>query len=166
MIIRTAFTIAALASAAPLFAADTPIEPIEVPASIEQGLDMVYIDREIAPAMERRDDQLESFGFEEWKAAPIDMFLPVHPLYTDLRRALVRYQVDWAGLPQIDIPAGPVLKIGNSTHRIRFGRDLARFMSAWCALGPTHHVALGLGHHAADIARVARLLDLPLEVVA
>ena len=123
MIIRTALTIAALATAAPLFANDIPIEPIEVPASIEQGLDMVYIDREIAPAMERRGDQLESFGFEEWKAAPIDMFMPVHPLYTELRRALVRYQVDWAGLPQVQIPAGPVLKVGSQGDRVALLRQ-------------------------------------------
>ena len=61
--------------------------------------------------------------------------------------------------------AGPVLAIGNSTHRIRFRRDLADFLAAWCALGPTHHVALGLGHRVDDIAKVARLLGLPLEVV-
>lgn len=61
---------------------------------------------------------------------------------------------------------GPVLRIGNSTHRIRFGRDLADFMSAWCALGPTHHVALGLGYRVAEIAKVARLLGLPLDAVA
>ena len=60
---------------------------------------------------------------------------------------------------------GPVLRIGNSNHRIRFGLDLPEFMSAWTALGPTHHVALGLGHRLGDIARVARLLDLPLDTV-
>jgi L-arabinose isomerase len=60
---------------------------------------------------------------------------------------------------------GPVLRIGNSNHRIRFGLDLPEFMSAWTALGPTHHVALGLGHRIGDIAKVARLLDLPLDTV-
>ena len=58
---------------------------------------------------------------------------------------------------------GPVLQIGNSNHRLRFGKDLPEFMDAWCALGPTHHVALGLGHRLDDIRVVARLLDVPLE---
>jgi L-arabinose isomerase len=60
---------------------------------------------------------------------------------------------------------GPVLQIGNSNHRLRFGKDLPEFMDAWCALGPTHHVALGLGHRLSDIRPVARMLDVPLETV-
>lgn len=60
---------------------------------------------------------------------------------------------------------GPVLQIGNSNHRIRFELDLPEFMDAWCALGPTHHVALGLGHRLADIRTVATLLGVPLETV-
>ena len=60
---------------------------------------------------------------------------------------------------------GPVLQIGNSNHRLRFGKDLPEFMDAWCALGPTHHVALGLGHRLDDIRAVASLLNVPLETV-
>jgi len=60
---------------------------------------------------------------------------------------------------------GPVLQIGNSNHRLRFEKDLPEFMDAWCALGPTHHVALGLGHRLNDVRLVARLLDVPLETV-
>jgi L-arabinose isomerase len=55
---------------------------------------------------------------------------------------------------------GPILNIGNSNHRLRFGEDLAGFLDAWCAQGPTHHVALGLGHVARDLKRVAQLLGL------
>jgi L-arabinose isomerase len=57
---------------------------------------------------------------------------------------------------------GPVLNIGNSNHRLRFGNDLASFLDAWCAEGPTHHVALGLGHVARDLKRVATLLGLEI----
>ena len=60
---------------------------------------------------------------------------------------------------------GPVLRIGNSNHRLRFDLDLPEFMDAWCALGPTHHVALGLGHRLADISKVADLLGIPVETV-
>jgi len=100
-----------------------PIEPIEVPPSVEQGLDMVYVDRSIAPSMEARDAQLHDLGFEAGKAAPIDMFLPVHPLYTDLRRALVRYEMDYGNLPQVQIPAGPVLKLNTTGDRVALLRQ-------------------------------------------
>ena len=61
--------------------------------------------------------------------------------------------------------AGPTFRIGNTNSRIRFARGPAAFMDAWCAQGPTHHVALGVGHRAGDIRRVAALLDLELAVV-
>jgi L-arabinose isomerase len=55
---------------------------------------------------------------------------------------------------------GPTMKIGNTNSRLAFRLPPAEFMDAWCALGPTHHVALGLGHRASQIAKVARLLNL------
>jgi L-arabinose isomerase len=61
--------------------------------------------------------------------------------------------------------AGPTFRIGNTNSRIRFSRGPAAFMDAWCAEGPTHHVALGVGHRAADIRRIAALLELELAVV-
>jgi len=61
--------------------------------------------------------------------------------------------------------AGPVPSIGNSVNRIRFGLPVPEFMEAWCALGPTHHVAMGLGHRLGDLRKVARLLNLELETV-
>jgi L-arabinose isomerase len=60
---------------------------------------------------------------------------------------------------------GPVPRIGNSLHRIRFGADLRAWLDAWCATGPTHHVALGLGHRVTDIAKAGWLLGLELDVV-
>lgn len=60
---------------------------------------------------------------------------------------------------------GPILRIGNTNSRLRFGLPPAEFLDAWCAEGPTHHVALGVGHEVAALQRVARLLDLELAVV-
>ena len=60
---------------------------------------------------------------------------------------------------------GPVPRVGNSLNRVRFGLDVPEFVDAWCALGPTHHVALALGHRLDDIRKVARLLKLELETV-
>jgi L-arabinose isomerase len=62
--------------------------------------------------------------------------------------------------------AGATFRIGNTNSRIRFPLAPAAFMDAWCAEGPTHHVALGVGHRAADIRRVAALLGLELAVIA
>jgi len=60
---------------------------------------------------------------------------------------------------------GPVPRVGNSLNRVRFGLDVPAFIDAWCALGPTHHVAMALGHRLGDIRKVARLLKLNLETV-
>jgi L-arabinose isomerase len=62
--------------------------------------------------------------------------------------------------------AGPTFRIGNTNSRIRFASDPAPFMDAWCGEGPTHHVALGVGHRLGDISRIASLLGVELAVVA
>jgi L-arabinose isomerase len=56
---------------------------------------------------------------------------------------------------------GDTFRIGNTNSRLVFGRKPAEFLEAWCAEGPTHHVALGVGHVAGEVRRVASLLDLP-----
>jgi L-arabinose isomerase len=61
---------------------------------------------------------------------------------------------------------GATFRIGNTNSRLRFGLKPAPFLEAWCAEGPTHHVALGVGHQAAAIRRVAQLLDLEYAEVA
>src|SRR5918999_4021641 len=55
---------------------------------------------------------------------------------------------------------GPTFRIGNTNSRLRFSTPPAEFFDAWCAEGPTHHVALGIGHRAGDLRRVATLLGL------
>jgi L-arabinose isomerase len=55
---------------------------------------------------------------------------------------------------------GATFQIGNTNSRLRFASAPADFFERWCAHGPTHHVALGVGHVAGDVRRVASLLDL------
>ncbi|HEV2108742.1 MAG TPA: L-fucose/L-arabinose isomerase family protein [Thermomicrobiales bacterium] len=55
---------------------------------------------------------------------------------------------------------GPTLRVGNTTSRIAFPLPPAEFVNRWCDHGPTHHCALGIGHHAARLAKVGRLLGL------
>jgi L-arabinose isomerase len=61
--------------------------------------------------------------------------------------------------------AGPTFRIGNTNSRIRFSSDPTSFFDAWCAEGPTHHVALGVGHQISRVRKAADLLGLELVVV-
>jgi L-arabinose isomerase len=61
--------------------------------------------------------------------------------------------------------AGPTFPIGNTNSRIRFAKGPAEFMDTWCAEGPTHHVALGVGSQLGRARKVADLLGLELAVV-
>jgi L-arabinose isomerase len=61
--------------------------------------------------------------------------------------------------------AGPTFGIGNTNSRIRFPSGPTAFFDAWCAEGPTHHVALGVGHQLSRVRKVADLLELQLAVV-
>src|SRR5215210_1961234 len=55
---------------------------------------------------------------------------------------------------------GDTFRIGNTNSRLRFGLAPAEFLERWCTQGPTHHVALGVGHVAGEAAKVASMLGL------
>jgi L-arabinose isomerase len=61
---------------------------------------------------------------------------------------------------------GPILRIGNTNSRIKFGLGPAEFVDAWCAEAPTHHYALGIGHRSEVLAKFARLQKLEFARVA
>jgi murein L,D-transpeptidase YcbB/YkuD len=94
------------------------LEPIDLPPAIEQGVDMIYIDEELVPKAVHDNKLLHNISFDPWSAAPVDLFTSVNPIYTDLRRGLVKYRQQWGDLPQIAIPAGPALKSGSSGERV------------------------------------------------
>lgn len=100
-----------------------PIEPVDIPPSVEQGVEMIYIDPEIAPAVRERDALLAGLTLDEAAGTPVDLFLPAHPIYTELRRALVRYRMNWGGLPAVSIPDGPTLRQGGSGERVALLRE-------------------------------------------
>jgi L-arabinose isomerase len=60
---------------------------------------------------------------------------------------------------------GPILRIGNTNSRLRFGLEPAEFIDRWSMEGPTHHCAMGVGHTMARIAKLASLLKIPLAEV-
>lgn len=60
---------------------------------------------------------------------------------------------------------GPVMRIGNTNSRLKFKYGPAEFMDLWCAQGPTHHVALGIGHQGNRLKKLARLMGLELTMI-
>jgi len=94
------------------------LEPIDLPPAIEQGVDMIYIDEELVPKAVHDDSAGGAVSFAAWSGAPVDMFTSVNPIYTDLRRGLVKYQQRWGDLPQVPVPEGPALKSGMTGDRV------------------------------------------------
>ncbi|HSI74002.1 MAG TPA: hypothetical protein VK934_12565, partial [Fimbriimonas sp.] len=70
---------------------------------------------------------------------------------------------------------GDLLHIGNTNSRLRFRSrayseadgefDVATWMNGWAGQGPTHHVALGVGHVADQIRHFGRMRGLPCVTV-
>jgi L-arabinose isomerase len=65
---------------------------------------------------------------------------------------------------QGEIVEGPTLGLGDTNSRVRFSVGLRGFVERWAALGPTHHAALGRGHHVDALATVATTLGIGLDV--
>jgi len=55
---------------------------------------------------------------------------------------------------------GPIPPTGNTNTRGFFEPDVKTFLKRWVAEGPTHHFALGVGHHATTIAKIAEHLGI------
>ncbi len=109
---------AAAFACTPAFGQSQPLEPIDLPPSIDQGVDLIYIDPEIKPEIDRRNELLKSFGFQDWTGAPIDLFVPVNDTYTALRRGLMKYKQRWGALPLVEIPTGPSMRLGSKDERV------------------------------------------------
>ena len=61
---------------------------------------------------------------------------------------------------------GPLLRIGNTTTRVDFGRDPGEWVDDWSASGVGHHWSLSLGHRAADYRAAASLLGIEFRQVS
>jgi L-arabinose isomerase len=56
--------------------------------------------------------------------------------------------------------SGPILEIGNTNSRYRFSLGARGFVEAWNAQGPAHHCAVGVGHKADVVRKVAALMGI------
>lgn len=61
--------------------------------------------------------------------------------------------------------AGPIPPTGNTNTRGFFEPTTKQFIKKWVMEGPTHHYALGVGHHAETIAKIAEALGIEYVIV-
>jgi L-arabinose isomerase len=55
---------------------------------------------------------------------------------------------------------GPIPPTGNTNTRGKFKPDAPTFVERWSMAGPTHHFALGVGHHAGLLMKLAHVLGI------
>jgi murein L,D-transpeptidase YcbB/YkuD len=109
---------------------------------LRQSEGMLFVDRELIPAGAGTHELLD--GLDSGLGSPRDLLAPMHHLYTDLRRGLQRYLMEYGSLPELEIPAGPALRQGQSGDRVAllrerlglepgdaFDADLAAAVKAW-----------------------------------
>lgn len=58
--------------------------------------------------------------------------------------------------------AGDIPQTGNTNTRVSFGGDVCDFLSHWCEAGPTHHLALGVGHHMNTLRKFSKISGIEL----
>jgi L-arabinose isomerase len=61
---------------------------------------------------------------------------------------------------------GPIPATGNTNTRGYFQPDARTFFKAWTAEGPTHHFALGIGHHAGTLKKIGGALGIETVIVS
>ncbi|MFN2284809.1 MAG: arabinose isomerase [Anaerolineae bacterium] len=89
------------------------------------------------------------------KAGPITMF-GITSTYEGKFKFVIAEGESVRGL----IPA-----TGNTNTRGVFKPDAVTFLKYWLAEGPTHHFALGVGHHAATIKEIGEILGIESVIV-
>lgn len=60
---------------------------------------------------------------------------------------------------------GPIPPTGNTNTRAFFEPTTKEFVKKWVMEGPTHHYALGIGHHADELKKIADILSIEAAVV-
>ncbi|MEO6360724.1 MAG: peptidoglycan-binding protein, partial [Sphingomicrobium sp.] len=119
-VFRLTLVATTLLAATPASAQPRGDEPIAVPRTIKQGIDFVYVDPKMSSVAKRRQRP------QNWlqRALSLDFGSSArrrnapHPMFVELARGLQQYQATWGRLPQVSVPAGPVLKPGSKGNRV------------------------------------------------
>lgn len=57
---------------------------------------------------------------------------------------------------------GDIPQTGNTNTRIKFKMSVCEFLTRWCEAGPTHHLALGTGHHMETLRKFSKISGIEL----
>ncbi len=57
---------------------------------------------------------------------------------------------------------GEIPQTGNTNTRVSFGCSVTEFLCRWCEAGPTHHLALGIGHKMSVLKKFAKISGIEL----
>jgi murein L,D-transpeptidase YcbB/YkuD len=124
MKVRVILGSAALAAATPALSyVPRGDEPVAVPRAIKQGIDFAYVDPDMSNVARRHQrpqnwlQRMLSFDFSGGRTGAPNV------LFAQLGRGFQRYQATYGRLPQVKIPAGPVLKRGSTGKRVQLLRQ-------------------------------------------
>ncbi len=60
---------------------------------------------------------------------------------------------------------GPIFTFGDTNMRTRFTIGAREFCNRWSEAGPTHHMAAASGRHIETILKVAKIFNVPVDIV-
>lgn len=61
--------------------------------------------------------------------------------------------------------SGPIFNFGDTNMRTRFSCGAREFCNRWSEAGPTHHMAAACGRHIETIRKVAKIFNVPVDIV-
>lgn len=60
---------------------------------------------------------------------------------------------------------GPIFTFGDTNMRTKFSIPCREFVNRWSEAGPTHHMAAAAGRHIDTILKVAKILNVPVDII-